>query len=31
MERNKEIELSSVEATAYWWINVIRNKIRISN
>lgn len=24
----KEVELSSIEATAYWWINVIKNKVR---
>lgn len=23
-----EIELSSIEATAYWWINMIKNKVR---
>ena len=28
MKKNKEIELSSIEATAYWWINVIRSKVR---
>ena len=28
MRKNKEIELSSVQATAYWWINVIRDKVR---
>jgi len=28
MEKNKKIELSSIEATAYWWINVIRSKVR---
>lgn len=25
---SEKIELSSIEATAYWWINVIRNKVR---
>ena len=28
MTENREIELSSIEATAYWWINVIRSKVR---
>lgn len=28
MSKNKEIEISSIEATAYWWINVIKNKVR---
>jgi len=28
MKKNEEIELSSIESTAYWWINMIRNKVR---
>lgn len=28
MTKNKEIELSSVETTAYWWIKIIKNKVR---
>jgi len=28
MEEINEIELSSIEATAYWWINVIKSKVR---
>ena len=25
---NERIELSSIQATAYWWINIIRHKVR---
>ena len=28
MEKINEIELSSIEATAYWWINIIKSKVR---
>ena len=28
MTKKDEIELSPVEATAYWWINVIRHRVR---
>ena len=28
MQIKKKIELSSIEATAYWWTNIIKNKVR---
>lgn len=28
MQKSNQIELSPIEATAYWWINIIRNKVR---
>ena len=28
MQNNEEIELSSIQATAYWWINLIRSKVK---
>lgn len=28
MQMKKKIELSSIEATAYWWTNIIKNKVR---
>lgn len=28
MEQNEKIELSSIEITAYWWINTIKERVR---
>ena len=28
MKKNEEIELTSIQATAYWWINLIRSKVK---
>lgn len=28
MRENEKVELSSIQATAYWWINQIRNKVK---
>ena len=28
MDKIKEIKLSSIEVTAYWWVNIIKNKVR---
>jgi len=28
MKKNEEIELSSIQATAYWWVNLIRSKVK---
>lgn len=28
MQTKKKIELSSIEATAYWWTNIIKDKVR---
>lgn len=28
MNNNEEIELTSIQATAYWWVNLIRSKVK---
>lgn len=28
MEQNNTIDLSSIQATSYWWVNVIKSKVR---
>jgi len=28
MEKNKRVELSSIETAAYWWVKVIKERVR---
>lgn len=28
MEKNKKVELSSIEAAAYWWVKIIKERVR---